>query len=120
MARMERLAKLLRIKQRQTGASNREIARAAGVAHTTISRVLEGRSVNLKTLQKISEWLEADPAMVMEDSGDDLTETIAAIIASDRRLESALTDAARKLKDGAITEETMREIIAYITWAIQR
>lgn len=37
--------------------SSRQAAEAAGVSHTTILRALRGKSIDLDTLIKISEWL---------------------------------------------------------------
>lgn len=49
--------------------SAREAARQAGVAHTTIIRILQHENVDLGTLKKICAWLEIDPMYAVNLEG---------------------------------------------------
>ena len=51
------LRELVNLKMKKENLSLRKAGIQAGVAHTTIDRVCKGESVDLETVQKISDWV---------------------------------------------------------------
>lgn len=112
------LVLLLEEEMRRRGLSTRDVGEETGVAHTTIGRILKGRPVNVKTLERVAQFLKADPADLLPGANDDLAKSIAALIAQEPALAEALQKAAEKVKEGGMAPEVLREIIRYAAWRI--
>ena len=63
------LAIYLRERMLKDRLSSRAAGKAAGVAHTTIMRILDGKDVSVDTLEKVCAFLEIDPGDVIGPGG---------------------------------------------------
>ncbi len=117
---MNNLAQVLNEEMRRRGLSTREVGRITGVAHTTINRILNGRQVNLTTLERVSHFLQAPAADFLpgSTSEDNLIKAISAIVRKELALEEILYKAAEKVTAGEIEPEVLRDIVRYAAWRI--
>ena len=110
------LAVYLRERMLKDQLSSRAAGQAAGVAHTTIMRILDGKNVSLDTLKKVCDWLEVDPGDIIEPGGD--VSEISSILSQEPELEQVFTLALEKLHRGEISQDVIREIVRYASWRI--
>ena len=113
------LARLLREEMTLKHLSTRDVAREAGVAHTTVGRILQGRSVSVGTLENVARYLKTDPAGFLaagEYDGEDLLNVIVALVQKEPALERVFKKAAAKVVNGEIGPEVLREIVRYAAW----
>jgi DNA-binding Xre family transcriptional regulator len=108
------LAIYLRERMLKDNLSARAASREAGVAHTTIMRILDGKDVSVDTLEKVCQYLEIDPGDII---GGGVSE-FSSIISQEPELERVFTLALEKLRAGEITQDTIREIARYASWRI--
>jgi len=109
------LAVYLRERMLKDHLSARRASREAGVAHTTIMRILDGKDVSVDTLEKVCEYLEINPGDVIGPGG---ISEISSILSQEPELEAVFTLALKKLHDGEISQDTIREIIRYTSWRL--
>lgn len=113
------IARLLQEHIRANGLSARAAARQAGVAHTTILRLLEGRRVGLDTLVAISDWLNIDPALVTASlEGDGLAVKLALLLQAEPLLAEALADAVARIEAGELKPDAVQDILRYISFRL--
>ena len=107
------LQELVRVKMEEEGLSLRKAGDQAGVAHTTIDRVLNGKQIDLSTLMKISAWLNipASEVIVLKES----TETLKSDITSLNALHPELGEVFSTLTDEIIKGNVSPTILAEIT-----
>ena len=110
------LAVYLRERMLKDRMSARRASREAGVAHTTIMRILDGKEVSVDTLEKVCEFLEINPGDVIGPGG---ISEISSILSQEPELEAVFTLALKKLHDGEISQDTIREIIRYTSWRLE-
>lgn len=115
---MKELRALIIEKARKEGLSYREIGEQVGMAHTTVSRILDGQQVRIDTLVKLAEWLQVDPSTLLplSNGSDDLARTIAAIVSDVPELGEVFQNALDKMNRGEIRPEVVREIVRYAAW----
>lgn len=110
------LAVYLRERMLKDQLSSRAAGKAAGVAHTTIMRILDGKDVSVDTLEKVCAWLEVNPGDILNPGGD--VSEISSILSQEPELEAVFTQALEKLHAGEISQDVIREIIRYTSWRI--
>lgn len=115
------LAKMLQDEMNRRGISIRKAAKQIGVAHTTIGRVLEGKQVDLDTVQSISKWLNINvsDAVNATDTDADLVTLISSVLQRNPPLRKELTEAAGKLNNGEIGLRDLEDILAFIAFRIK-
>lgn len=115
------LAKLLEDEIKKQGISKRSAAKKIGIAHTTISRILDGKQVDLDTVQLICRWININVSDVLNttDVNADLTSLLSSILQRNPRLQKEFTEAAAKLNNGEIEIKDLEDILAYITFRIK-
>ena len=109
------LAVYLRERMLKDKLSSRAAGKAAGVAHTTIMRILDGKDVSIDTLEKVCDWLEVDPGDIIGPGG---VSEITSILSQEPELEQVFTLALEKLHRGEISQDVIREIVRYASWRI--
>ena len=117
---MKELRALITEKIRNEGLSYRDVGEQVGVAHTTISRILEGKQVRVDTLVRLAEWLQVDPSTLLptKNNPDDLARAITAIVSDVPELEQVFQNAIQKMNAGEIRPEVVREIVRYAAWRL--
>jgi transcriptional regulator with XRE-family HTH domain len=113
------LTNLMNEALKSRGVSVREAARQMSVAHTTIIRVLRGKNIDLPTLHVVCTWLGVNPAEVLGANHEGgVASKIALLVESSPELGRVLAEAVRQWEDGQLTDEDIREIIAYANYRI--
>jgi DNA-binding Xre family transcriptional regulator len=115
------LSTLVNEKIRKDRISVREASRQVGVSATTMSRVLEGESVDVDTLIMICSWLGVSPSHVLDafmpDEGG-LGAAFAAIIEANPRLAKAFGEAIERVISGEIPPDALRDVVAYANYRL--
>ena len=119
------LRELLQRKINERGVSIRESARQMGVAHTTITRFLDGtnNSVDIDTFLSMCEWMEISPANILEaemEGGQRLGAILAALAESYPDVFAVINGAIDRVKVGELDPRTIADILAYITFRLKR
>ena len=106
--------------------SLREAGRQIGVAHTTIQRILAGSSVDLATIELLSQWSGVDKVTLMKAVGIHMdvetTNTVAWEMVTGRypELAGALRDLIDRYRDGRLQPHTVASIVQYINFALKQ
>jgi transcriptional regulator with XRE-family HTH domain len=115
------LSTLIQEKVRRENISIREAARRVGVSATTISRTMEGESVDVETLIKICDWLGVSPSNVIDSylpSTDGLGKSVAAILETNPKLAEVFGEAIQRIAMGELPPDTLRDIVAYARYRL--
>jgi transcriptional regulator with XRE-family HTH domain len=102
--------------------SIREAARQIGISHSTLTYVLEGKTMEVHTADKICKWLGV-PLSAAVESDDQLEKAIAAIsvvLKAAPELEKVFIEAADEVNNGTMTIQDFHEIIEYAAYRIQK
>jgi len=106
-------------KMRERGLSARAVARECNVAHTTINRVLEGKPVDLTTLEAIAEWLGVNLSTVLGTTEGDLATQISLLIQMEPELARVFGEAMDGVLKGDYSRKDIEDIVAYATFRLQ-
>ena len=116
------IGNLLAENQKQEGISTRELGRKIGIAHTTVARILDGQDTNLDTLEKVAEYLQVNPADLInvksKVEAEALSAQIAALCEAEPRLAKVFQEAIYRLDQDEISPEAMRDIIRYSAYRL--
>jgi len=115
------IATLLKEAMMKQGLSARQTAKLTGISHGTIDRILNGEWIDLETLVKLCNWLGVSPATALDTLGegtDAVVSAIATIIEAQPKLAKTFLDAARDVKDGKLSPDDLRDIVAYAAYRI--
>lgn len=111
------LSEILERKMRERGLSARGVAAELGVSHTTVHRILDGETIDLDTLLRLSRWLQVRPSTLldMEGGGEESSAfaAIAAVAEQDPRLANLLIEMARGMRAGRLDEKAVAEILSF-------
>ena len=113
------LTSLLASALKSKGLSAREAAKQIGVAHTTVTRILKGKQVDLPTVELVSKWLGVNVSDILGvNRSDSIAAKIALLVESSPALGGVLAEAVSQWEAGQLDEEDIREIIAYANYRI--
>jgi transcriptional regulator with XRE-family HTH domain len=88
-----------------------------GVSHTTIHRLLNGESLDLKSIIKICEALGVKPATALNAEASDedtsVVSVIAALIEAEPRLATLFADLAHDFQEGNVSSDDVLDIVSY-------
>lgn len=100
--------------------SSHKAADLIGVSHSTILRALRGDTVDVDTIIKIANWLNVRPSELLNSMSDasTLSEQIAVILSHSPALEEELKEAVRRVKNGSLDPEILRDITSYALYKI--
>jgi transcriptional regulator with XRE-family HTH domain len=112
------LRDLVNLKMKKENLSLRKAGIQAGVAHTTIDRVCKGESVDLETVQKISDWVGV-PVSTLVDIGEvksPMLDDIAVLFSLNDEFAEVFTEVAKRIKAGELSPDFLTEITAFTTF----
>jgi len=116
------LPKLLEKRLHDRNISVRTAAEELNVSHTTLHRIINGETMDLKTLVSLSNWLGVRPSTILDSDANDentsISSTITALIEQDPRLASAFTEIGKELKNGNIDLRDVEDIVSYTIYRI--
>ena len=118
---MNTLAITLQDKLNRLSVSIREAGRQIGVSATTVSRVLNGESVDMETLILICRWLKVSPSDILDAELDDdrgLGSKIASVLSTNPEIYEVFEGIINKLGDNVIDMDIARDLVAYATWRL--
>ena len=116
------LRELVNLKMKKENLSLRKAGIQAGVAHTTIDRVCKGESVDLETVQKISDWVGV-PVSTLVDIGEvksPMVDDIAVLFSLNEEFAEVFTEVAKRIKAGELPPELLSEITAFTSFRLDR
>lgn len=113
------LQTVLRNKLQSEGLSSHTAAERIGVSHTTILRALHGDKIDLETLVKVADFLGVRPSELVDSLPNDpesLSNQIAILLSQSPELEALLREAVRRVQDGGISPDAIREVVSFATY----
>jgi transcriptional regulator with XRE-family HTH domain len=119
----EMLKELVEQKMHSQGISMREVSRQTGVAHTTVMRALEGRNMDLVTLELFSKWLGVsinDLIKTEYSKSDNTSEKIAMVLERHPKLAEIFKNATDDLEQGLITQADLDEIVSFAVYKLSQ
>lgn len=110
-----------RLKERNL--SVRKAAERIGIAHTTLTRVIEGHDVDLSTLVSVCRWLGVNPADVLHAEGQldprsELASSIAVLVQASPSLTPVFEEILHKFQDGSISSDTVDDLVRYAAYRL--
>ena len=115
MSERDLLKNLVDAKMKSDRLSLRKAGDQAGVAHTTIQRVLDEETIDLTTVEKICDWLGIPASAVLNVESPNITmaEDVSTLFALDDEFAKVFSNIAQKIKLGALDKEILTEITAF-------
>jgi transcriptional regulator with XRE-family HTH domain len=103
------------------GLSLRTAGEQAGIAHTTIARVMNDESVDFSTVDTICRWLgvPVPAALEVRQDGMEILEQIAAVLAINPELSDVFSEIADKVIAGEISREILAEVAAFASYRLK-
>nr|MBN1228913.1 helix-turn-helix transcriptional regulator [Anaerolineae bacterium] len=103
--------------------SARKTAQEIGVAHTTITRILNNENIDLQTYQQVCTWLGVNPADLLHQEGklDEVSEVAArmtALLELSPSLKQVFEEVIAKYQDGTVSMDTVKDIMAYAAYRL--
>ncbi|MBN2500248.1 MAG: helix-turn-helix transcriptional regulator [Anaerolineales bacterium] len=115
------LAQLVEDKLKETGLSLRKAADKIGIAHTTLSRAIQGYTVDVDTLIAICNWLEVSPSSVLNAEGiteDALAAKIALVVQSYPQVKEIFETALDRLEAGEVDQQAINELVSFAAFRL--
>lgn len=116
------LAELVKAKMDDEKLSLRKAGKAAGVAHTTIDRVLKGEDVDLVTVEKISRWvgIPVSKAIDLKNAEGGIQGDITTLIGLHPEFGEVLSALAKEIIVGGLSSEILIEITGFMSYRLQK
>jgi transcriptional regulator with XRE-family HTH domain len=121
------LSRLVSKKMQSENLSLRSAAQQIPTSHTTITRILENKNIDLKTLKLVCSWLGVSTSEVLKDQYDSLSEEekkpgnqVSILINSNPQLSEAFRHVFASLRAGEIDQRDVEEILSFIAYKLRR
>jgi DNA-binding Xre family transcriptional regulator len=117
------LQRILQDEIRSRGISIREASRQIGISHTTLFRVLDGKQLDLPTIELICKWLgiKANEVLRLPESQSPTTaDKLAVLISRNPRLSAAMDRLVALYEDKQIEAVIVSDVLAYIAFRVSR
>jgi len=116
------LANLVKVKMEEENLSLRKAGKQAGVAHTTIDRVLKGLDVDLSTVEKISRWvgIPVSDAIDLKNAEEGFQGEIATLIALNPEFKEVFSALAKAITQGNISTDILIELTGFTSYRLQK
>lgn len=113
------LQTLVKEARKKQGLSVRALSNELGLARITITRIEEGRAVDVDTLITVCKWLGVKPASVINaelENDEGLAAQISALLQAEPRLKEVFGEALDRVLEGTMSAEAVRDLIAYAAY----
>ncbi len=116
------LKNLVEAKMKEEKLSLRKAGDKAGVAHTTIQRVLDDESLDLATVEKVCDWLGVPVSAVLNTESEEfnMAKEISILFAKNDEFAEVFSSLAKHLELGAIDSTILAEITAFTAFRIDQ
>ena len=114
----ETLSEIVERKMKKENLSLRKAAAKAGVAHTTIDRILKQESVEFETLKKVSDWVGIPVSSILDTGNEkfEVMEEIAKLFAMNPEFSQVFSEIAEKIKIGDLDANILAEITGFASY----
>lgn len=119
------LSSILGERMRKEGLSLRKVAELTGSSHTTISRILHNKHVDLLTIKNVCQWLGVSTSEVLQDRYDYnpdedmyLALQISMIIKSNTSLSKSFGKVMKENKNLRLSKSDIDEILSFIAFKL--
>jgi transcriptional regulator with XRE-family HTH domain len=111
---------LVRRKMEQENLSLRSAGEKAGVAHTTIDRILKDRSVDFETMEKVCLWLGVPVTSILDIRQDnqEIMDQVASVLSLSPQLAGVFSELADKVISGEIDANILAEVAAFTSYRL--
>jgi transcriptional regulator with XRE-family HTH domain len=116
------LSNLVKVKMEEEKLSLRRAGKQAGVAHTTIDRILKGESVDLSTMEKISRWvgIPVSDAIDLKNAKEGIQGEISTLIALHPEFGEVFSTLAKEITIGGLSTDILIEITGFTSYRLQK
>lgn len=118
---MNKLSELLKKKMKVDKMSLREAADEIGVSHSTVDRAIKGKTVEVDTLVKISEFVGVPVESVFDvrTDSDEVLEQIVMMTSMEPELMKIFAEIAEDVLTGKIDKSVLGEVAAFASYRLQ-
>jgi len=114
------LKNLVEMKMKQENLSLRKAGDQAGVAHTTIDRVIKEESIDMETMEKVCNWLGVPLGAILDEEvkGTERLQHIATLFSMNDEFERVFSEIAMKIKSGTLDRDIITEITSFASFRL--
>jgi transcriptional regulator with XRE-family HTH domain len=118
---MNKLSELLRKRMDTEGLSVRDAGKRIGVSHATVARAVNGETVEVDTLVKISQFLGVPVENVLDvkEKPSELEEQIMMVLSIEPELAQVFSELAEKIVNQKIDKKVLSEVAAFAAYRLQ-
>jgi transcriptional regulator with XRE-family HTH domain len=118
---MNKLSELLRKRMDTEGLSERDAGKRIGVSHATVARAVNGETVEVDTLVKISQFLGVPVENVLDvkEKPSELEEQIMMVLSIEPELAQVFSELAEKIVNQKIDKKVLSEVAAFAAYRLQ-
>jgi len=113
---------LVQEKMKMDNLSLRDVARKTMTSHTTISRIVQGGSVDLATLKHVCDWLDVSAAYVIDGFWPDdknLEAKVAVLLELNPKLRDVFSEAMSRYEKGEGSSQAIMDVLAYAAFRFE-
>lgn len=116
------LSDLVQRKMEAENLSLRSAGDQAGVAHTTIDRIIKDKSVDFDTIEKVCGWLGVPVTTVLDIQKDDrkILDQIASVLALSPQLAGVFSELAERVIAGEVDSGVLAEVAAFTSYRLNQ
>lgn len=121
------LASILEERMHKEGLSLRKVAELTGSSHTTISRILQNKHVDLSTVKNVCQWLGVSTSEVLQDRYDNnkdedmyIALQLSMLIKSNPSLSNVFGKVIKEYKNQRLSKSDVDEIINFIAFKLSQ
>jgi transcriptional regulator with XRE-family HTH domain len=115
------LQRMLQDEIRSRGLSVRRASRQIGVSHTTVFRALEGKQLDLPTIELICKWLGVNTNEVLRlpaSQSPTTSDKLAVLISRNPRLLAAMDRLVEMYENKELEAVIVADVLAYISYRV--
>lgn len=115
------LQRMLQEEIRSRGISIREASRQIGLSHSTVFRVLDGKQLDLPTIELICKWLGINTSEVLrlpKSQSPTTADKLAVLISRNPRLSAAMDRLVEMYENKELEAVVVADVLAYISFRV--
>jgi transcriptional regulator with XRE-family HTH domain len=113
-----KISQMLLVRIQSQNLSLRETGSQIGISHTTVSRVLNGDSIDIDTLKLITDWLGVSLSDVIDDNRHDPLREFQTLLSGYPELLDVFSEVFEKIAAGEIDHRILDNITAYASYLV--
>jgi transcriptional regulator with XRE-family HTH domain len=115
------LSKMLREKIKDKHLSLRDTGIEIGVSHTTVARIIEGKEIDMVTVEKIAKWMNVPIATLLnvDKPNEELWNKLQVVFSQHPELYKIFNDFIDGVMNDEVASSILTEIVAYAEFRIK-